>query len=207
MNTNQGLEIAKDFFAKNGHLYTKKDTVWNGYRLGDWVYTMRGRYKNGTISPILYDELSKIGMIWNLNEVNWERKFQLAENYYKEHGDLFVPQDYVVDDVKLGSWLQTQRRAYKQPDKYKPLTDEQIARLEAIGISWDTYKDLYKKQLKVLTDYYNEHGNLDVDYETESEVYRVLYFVRRKKRKGELSEEAIRAFDKLGIDWRDKKGQ
>lgn len=207
MNTNIGLEMARDFYAKNGHLNTKKDTVWNEYRLGDWVYTMRGRYKNGTISHTIFEELSKLGMVWNLNEENWEKKFRLAEDYYNEHGDLFVPQDYVVDGVKLGSWLQTQRRAYKQPDKYKPLTDDQITRLEAIGISWDTYKDLYKKHLKILTDYYNKHGHLDVDYEKDAETYRTLYLVRRKKRKGELSDEAIRAFDEIGINWRDKKGQ
>ena len=98
--------------------------------------------------------LEKIGMIWNPREADWEMKYALAEEYYKEHGDLKIPQDHITPEgIKLGSWINNQRGAYKnyQSGEKKSkhvITQEQIARLESIGMIWDARTAVDKEKEK-----------------------------------------------------------
>ena len=73
---------------------------------------------------------------------SWELMYAEAKKYYSEHGNLMVPKNYKTEaGLSLGLWLNTQRQIYKgKADGF--LTDEQIARLNAIGIVWDNYRDL-----------------------------------------------------------------
>lgn len=75
-----------------------------------------------------------------LIEDPWERGFRHAAYYFHEHGDLDVLNRYhdPKDDYFLGSWIAVQRRRYSgtAPKGEGPLTDEQVARLEAIGMIW-----------------------------------------------------------------------
>lgn len=70
----------------------------------------------------------------------WEARYRLAEGYYREHGDLKVPQTYVAETgggrVWLGRWLADQRRKRNSPEGRRALTAEQERRLEAIGMEW-----------------------------------------------------------------------
>ena len=90
-------------------------------------------------NPSLFREqigaLERIGICWSPNDEDaWNRQFAAAEKYYKSHGDLNIPKDFISEDGKrLGQWLIVQRRKYKQG----ALSDERIARLQSIGIRWE----------------------------------------------------------------------
>lgn len=44
----------------------------------------------------------------------WNKNYQLLKEYYKEYGNIDVPQTYETEDgVELGRWLRDQRQAYK----------------------------------------------------------------------------------------------
>ena len=56
--------------------------------------------------------------------------------YHREHGDLNVPVAYVdPDGIRLGAGLNNLCRPRKGKDTVK-LTDEQIGRMESIGMDW-----------------------------------------------------------------------
>ena len=58
--------------------------------------------------------LEMIGMVWDGILDRWERNYQAAINYYREHGDLKVPTKYVsADGLNLGVWIQSTRRSYR----------------------------------------------------------------------------------------------
>ena len=61
----------------------------------------------------------------------WEKRFRLAEAYFRAHGELNVPMKYVVDGIRLGQWLYFLR---KQKNTLSP---EQITRLDHIGMQWN----------------------------------------------------------------------
>ena len=72
---------------------------------------------------------------------SWEHYFSEASIYYVEHGDLNIPKRYTTPaGLSLGEWLTTQRRvrAGQIPGN---LTEQQIARLDSIGMEWGNRND------------------------------------------------------------------
>ena len=53
---------------------------------------------------------------WNVTEVaeGWQRKFQLLCAFQRDKGHCRVPKNLVVDSVKLGQWVSSQRQYYKK---------------------------------------------------------------------------------------------
>ena len=67
---------------------------------------------------------------------SWEHYFSEASIYYAEHGDLNVPKLYTTPGgLSLGVWLVTQRRV-REGQIQGNLTEQQIARLDSIGMVW-----------------------------------------------------------------------
>ena len=65
-------------------------------------------------------------------------KFTEAEKYWKEHGDLDVPNKYVtLQGITLGVWIENQRSiALGKKSGAAPLTEKQKKRLTQIGMIW-----------------------------------------------------------------------
>ena len=84
----------------------------------------------------LFDKLN------NSLTASWERMYYYAKAYAEENGDLEVPKRHVTEEgYSLGSWIQTQRlvRAGKT---FGILTEAQIKLLDAIGMRWESARDL-----------------------------------------------------------------
>ena len=104
----------------------------------------------------------------------WKLMYELAKQYYQEHGNLLVPARYICEDgMRLGNWIQNQRKAYKnratpkeeRNNNSSPLTDEQVKLLEDIGMVWSVGKGQnfqlkWMKNYEKAVGYYQEHGNL-----------------------------------------------
>lgn len=91
---------------------------------------------------------------------SWEHYFAEASIYYAEHGDLNIPKRYTTPaGLSLGGWLVTQRRV-REGKISGSLTEQQVARLDSIGMVWGDRKEIawqhrlelaqeYKKGMKV----------------------------------------------------------
>ncbi len=135
---------AKDYYEKNGHLSVPSDHVIvtdDGEKilLGEWLINQRRRYINNreSMKEDRINKLNSIGMIWDPHEKDWLDSYELAKKYYEEHGNLHMTEDYVVSrngkDFILGRWLARQRKALKN----ELLTDDQINKLNSIGMIWN----------------------------------------------------------------------
>ena len=60
--------------------------------------------------------------------------YALAVQYYKEHGNLLVPMNYSKNGMNLGVWINEKRKAMKGHGHGRILTEEQIQKLDAIGM-------------------------------------------------------------------------
>lgn len=91
----------------------------------------------------------------------WEQYFHAASLYAAEHGDLNVPKDYKTPaGLSLGSWLITQRRVRRGKSK-GILTENQIERLNSIGMVWETRSETaWNRNFAAAKDYYEQHGDL-----------------------------------------------
>ncbi len=112
--------MAEEYYRGHGNLeIPAKYATADGYSLGAWVLTQRKVYAGktaGCLSEAQVERLSAIGMRWQgTQEVAWERNFAEAESYFKAHGDLDVPADYVTEGgCRLGRWLRRQREVYRK---------------------------------------------------------------------------------------------
>ena len=204
-------EAAKLYFEKNGDLlpnYLYVDE--NGINLGHWICSQRTARKNGITRLGLTEEriarLDEIGMVWDVPDYRWEENFSAAVRYHKKYGNLDVPVKYVDDSgFKLGQWLNNLRGIRKKAET-NTLTNEQISRLDSLGMIWEDRVDKqWNDAFKALCDYYKKYNSLKVpfNYETENGIKLQMWVntQRRRYKSGKLSEDRIKKLQSLGFEF------
>ena len=91
------------------------------------------------------DEVRECRELFNALEdvlaASWDTMYSCAEAYWREHGNLDVPMRYKTPEgYSLGSWIQVQRRV-RAGKKEGALSDERIAKLDALGMRWGSVSD------------------------------------------------------------------
>ena len=133
------------YCEKHGSLnLTPKYVSPSGIRLGAWVENQRAYYLKGELSDDKIRRLEAIGMLWEgRNDRQWLKAYEAAARYFRQHGDLNVPYQYVSPEgIRLGYWVVRQRAAYKgrfsieKKTNRKPLSYERKRLLDAIGMNW-----------------------------------------------------------------------
>ena len=136
----------------------------------------------------------------------WEHYFSEASIYYAEHGDLKVPKQYKTPaGLSLGMWLTTQRRVRegKTPGN---LTEQQITRLDGIGMVWGNQKEIaWQYGFEAARKYRDTYGNLMVPGKyIDPDSYPLGQWIikaRQQKLNGRLKEERIAQLDEIGMVW------
>jgi len=123
--------------------------------LGTWVKMQReckkeadlkaaGRLPNRPkprpcLSQARVEKLESIGFEWRIAKpiTGWDNRFEQLLQYKRLHGDCNVPQSY-PPDKPFGRWVMKQRCEYslKLRGEKSQLTDERIAKLNAVGFNW-----------------------------------------------------------------------
>ena len=137
---------ALDYYQERGNLdIPSQYETPEGLKLGQWLKRMRQDYKKGVLAREAIERLEAIGVIWDVRDRQWEEFYKAAQRFYQEHGNLKVAPSYVdPDGVRLGTWVQRQRRWYKQGR----LSAGQIKRLESIKMIWNPAGQSGKHQQK-----------------------------------------------------------
>lgn len=200
-------QAAADAAAKEGTLELPRSyTIHSGVPVGKWLELQRqvqAGQRPGRLTAEQAAKLEKLGIRWNHRlEAAWEKGFASAQKYRTEHGDLLVPVRYRdKNDFALGEWIVYNRQRYLGGN----LTQNRIERLEAIGMVWSTSNDLWEQNYAAATQYYLEHGDLEVPikYETLSGFGLGVWLgaQRAAHKAGELPQEQVERLDALGMDW------
>ena len=153
-----GFEVAKKYHDTYGNLMVARKYVDpDGYPLGQWILKIRQQKLNGRLKEERIAQLDEIGMVWSVFDAKWEKAYALAAAYYEENGNLNIPRSYVTAaGERLGQWVASQQWAYpkgklteeqverQRYTRHNPekscavLTEERIAKLDAIGMRWET---------------------------------------------------------------------
>ena len=200
-------QAAADAAAKEGTLELPRSyTIHSGVPVGKWLELQRqvqAGQRPGRLTAEQAAKLEKLGIRWNHRlEAAWEKGFASAQKYRTEHGDLLVPVRYRdKNDFALGEWIVYNRQRYLGGN----LTQNRIERLEAIGMVWSTSNDLWEQNYAAATQFYLEHGDLEVPikYETPSGFGLGVWLgaQRAAHKAGELPQEQVERLDALGMDW------
>ncbi len=210
----KGIAALTLYVSQNGHGDTGSDYVTkDGFALGKWLCNMRFLHRKGALEEKAASKLEKAGMIWDVSRYRWEEYCKAAEEYKKQFGDLDIPCCYVTEDgKKLGVWLNNQKSSYLGKGKKTcRLDEEQIQKLEALGISWEgKFESSWERKYRLAEEYYIENGNLEIPstyvYQGEN-LGKWLNEIRLSRNKKGfsgymLTEERIKRLDAIGMVWK-----
>ena len=204
-----GYLAALNYYRTHGDLCVPTSYIApNGYKLGAWISDRREKGKENH-SVQRQKQLDELGMIWTKPD-SWEVRYALAKQYYEEHGDLNVLPQYKADGIWLAKWLNEQRQIYIGNRNEKSLTEEQIRRLEQIGMIWENRNQIvsdeaWQRKFRSVQAFYREYGHLNIpdDYAGGNGKSLSLWLNRQRKQKSasKLCQAQIEMLEDIGMDW------
>ena len=138
----------------------------------------------------------------------WDMYYASAKQYYKENGNLEVLARYITEEgYALGSWLNNQKAIRKGTISGK-LSEDQIQKLDDIGMIWDSLDHFWEQNFKLAKEYYLTYGNLDIstNYKSTGGKHLGNWILRQRQlyKSNSLTDEQIKKLDSIGMDWMDR---
>ena len=130
----RNFRLLQAFAAREGHVKVPQKWIENGVRLGGWVNNLR--HGEARLTPEQLGRLKAIGFIWKPLEIALEAKISLLEAFVQREGHARVPQLWVENGVRLGTWVHNIR---SKPERIDGKTR---ARLDRLGFVWNLRKKL-----------------------------------------------------------------
>ena len=194
------MDLLRAYAQKHVHCNVPGSYVENGSRLGHFVQNNRGYFRKGLLSAGRILALEELGIIWDVEEAQFQEKFSIAKTYYQSTGHLLPPRGVLVDNIKLDQWIGFQRKLKKQ-GKIKP---ERILALEEIGMVWEPYDVKFEAWLIPARSYFEKHGHCNPPknhVENGAKLANWISNQRALKKAGSLSADRMKALEALGIRW------
>lgn len=172
----------------------------------------------GEADQIIYEKFKVIDEVRNCRELfeklndaltaTWDMYYASAKQYYQENGNLEVPARYITEEgYALGSWLNNQK-AIRKGTIVGKLTEDQIQKLDSIGMIWDSLDYFWEQNFRLAKEYYLAHGNLDIPTNFKSKDGKHLgnWILRQRQlyKSNSLTDEQIKKLDSIGMDWMDR---
>lgn len=201
---------AKAYAEEHGDLVVSiNEKNYHGVNLGAWIANLRTYYKSGIqtayLTPERIQTLEAIGMVWSAVDYLWERNYHAAVKFHQANGHLDVPASYVDEDgIRLGAWIFSLRASRKGTNKRAALTEEQLKRLDDIGMMWGNKHDVaWEKAYAAACEYQRRNGHLDVPvaYVTPGGC-RLGRWIRRQREDAQkgMSDERCRKLCAIGMN-------
>lgn len=138
----------------------------------------------------------------------WDMYYASAKQYYEENGNLEVPARFITEEgYALGSWLNNQK-AIRKGTIIGKLTEDQIQKLDSIGMIWDSLDYFWKQNFRLAKEYYLAHGNLDIqtNYKSKDGKHLGNWILRQRQlyKSSALTDKQIKKLDSIGMDWMDR---
>ena len=172
----------------------------------------------GETDQIINDKFRIIDEVRNCRELfeklndaltaTWDMYYESAKQYYKDNGNLEVPARYITEEgYALGSWLNNQK-AIRKGTIVGKLTEDQIHKLDSIGMIWDSLDYFWEHNFKLAKEYYLTYGNLDIptNYKSKDGKHLGNWILRQRQlyKSNSLNDEQIKKLDSIGMDWMDR---
>lgn len=218
----KALLDAKQFYEKHHHVRFPTDMKSStGTSMKAWLNSLRLNHKKGKLSPLYLQMIRDADMLFIL-ETPFETAYRHAAEFYRQHGSLQMPTAYICEDgFALGKWCADMRDRRKNGK----VSEDRIARLDAIGFDWSTNKQkremppkkrpsLAEMRIEMENDsgiknanaYYAEHQNLDVpDDHICEDGFRLgewLSKTRRRYHKNQIPAYIVKQLDAMCFLWK-----
>jgi hypothetical protein len=91
----------------------------------------------------------------------WSYKFEELNSFHKKHGHCQIAWK---ENPLLSQWIKRQRYQYKlkQAARHSTMTDERVAALEGLGLSWESHRVAWEEKFNELVLFKAERGHCSV---------------------------------------------
>jgi len=174
-------------------------------QLGSWVHTQRIAYKANKISAERKRLLDSVGFLMGFSTTSNAKLMEMYQRlvaYKREHKDTNVPRSY-KEDLQLGSWVHTQRTAYKA----NKISAECKSILDYIDFVWDwkglpgtstaTWEEMYER----LVAYKKEHNDTNVRQRYKKDPQLGIWVNNQRARKKNMTKERKRLLNSIVFVW------
>ncbi len=116
-----------------------------------------------------------------------------------------MPGKYTEKGMAIGKWINEQKHIRKGKRKGQTLTDEQIKKLDSIGMCWGNQRDyVWQKNFEAAKRFYQNSGNLNVPKDycspiTGSNIARWIEIQSDLAKTGKISEERLELLISIGF--------
>jgi len=212
------LEVLRQFKDREGHMLVhhahKEELIRNNdegnltnafdadqkyVNLGAWVQKNRNEYKKGILLPHRQQALDDMGMVWDVEAIDWRKNYNALKKYSDIHGHVDFHREE-MDGIKLHHFIKLQRKKWRA----ETLCSERKALLDDLGIVWDPKDAAWERMFKVLKKFKEREGHVNmpnVYCEGDDRLGFWLSYQRKNYAKGELMESRIEKLEELGVTW------
>ena len=147
-----GFQEYKKYWLKTNRLQIPAGLNVNGVDIAKWASRQRNRRHQLTEQQIML--LDEIGFKWDIQNELWTRAIEALIAFKAREGHVLVPTGHIENDIRLGTWVRTQR------SQKKSLSDIRKRQLEDIGFVWkvDFFELNWSEGLRCIKEYIKEHG-------------------------------------------------
>jgi len=173
-------------------------------KVGNWLTHQRQMYKKGALPQNQIELFEKtLGPVWDPQGERWERNFAVYKDYVEKTGN--QPQKKTKHlGIAIGNWLTNTVRP-----KRNKLSVEQIQRLDALGMVWESKggkrspSEKWERHFAVYKDYVEKNDQQPPWRWTYHKGVLIGKWLENDVRpnKDKLSSEQVRQLEALGIDW------
>ena len=181
------------FRKKHGHARVPVRFAGNP-RLGFWLSNQRQTEARGKLLPERRAALRRVGVVFDIQEAQWNASFAALVEFKRRHGHTRVPR-HCRKPHGLGGWVARQRHLFhtgKIPEKYRQ-------RLDEMGFDWHPGDFGWRQNCARLAEFRKVHGHCNVTSNTALGQW--VGEQRNRQRQGELAPEQIKQLDAFGFHW------
>eukprot|EP00526_Cylindrotheca_closterium_P020877 CAMPEP_0113659324 /NCGR_PEP_ID=MMETSP0017_2-20120614/32277_1 /TAXON_ID=2856 /ORGANISM="Cylindrotheca closterium" /LENGTH=212 /DNA_ID=CAMNT_0000573827 /DNA_START=467 /DNA_END=1101 /DNA_ORIENTATION=+ /assembly_acc=CAM_ASM_000147 len=109
----QMMDLLVQFKEREKHCIVPVDHKEDGKNLGAWVSTQRKAWRSKTLDSDRQDMLDSIGMVWSVQEAQWESMLAVTKEYIEREKNTEIPLKHVEKGKNLGHWIAKQKQLYR----------------------------------------------------------------------------------------------
>lgn len=168
----------KEYLQEFGHIYPyRKQSAYSD--LYHWMQQVREGHI--LLSEKQKEELNSYGFEWDASRAEWMEFFYALSTLKKERGSFYIGK-YESPLLPLHNWIRYQQRKYKRGT----LPKEYLNLLASIDFTFTPfakgeYYNLWEKNYKLLKDFYDRHGHLEIP--STKEYQSMIVWVRKQRSK------------------------
>lgn len=186
---NEKFKQLVEFKQKYGHV-----NIPNKHEeLGAFIRKLRTNYKIGRLSKSNIKALNEIGFKWKVSKIKVEERYEELKHFKKEFGHA---NPTYAEHKQLGSYLMRLRKDYRKNN----LSEKEIQLFNKLGIEWYPTVDQFNEKLLELTAFKKEYGHFKIPRSLGT-LGHYAQSLRKKYSKNTLSEDKIKALEKIGFDF------